>query len=540
MKRYRFVFSLIFAAVYTAVSNAAPPANDNFVNRASLPGGLFYCNNFDATIEPGEPAHAYSYWGCGSNSIWFTWLAPSTATYTFDTKGSDTGMAVCVYTGNSIDALKKVKYGYGNVSYSATNGTTYQFAIVGLGTFSTGIIAAFHYEANVSPWIISSVQTTEYIRAAGARNGSLAFFNSKDCIYLRYRTNQFGVTVDSEVIIDYYPQNGVTILDKKGNTIINNVAPPNTGTKYDLLAFDGKLLLVYNQENSHVILYKVKNGLALVNEQTVENVLSGLIEGSQIFVVQIKLDSPPDIPNLGFKVFDKKLKNERWASPLKQGMVRVHSFKKNFISRWVEKTHDLNVTFFKKDKKIAEYDIPLPMVGEVGFCSDGKGGILHWTYYTDGLEIVNSPLTYVDRKNNLVFDNKTLADSGNLWNYADHSSKVLFTAVTDGASKKIRSYKIGKDMKKLGEANVNNFYSMRFTDKELRVDQINSLNIGFSKFNRKMKPKWIEPVSPGILRDLRRGVYMRQIITPQPGQTNYYFKIFNKKKTIAEHTIIDN
>ena len=96
MKKYNTI--LITVVFFTIFSFAAPPANDNFSARITLTGtsGVVTGTTVEATLETDEPVHAYSYGGNGSNSIWYSWTAPGTAKYTFETIKSDKNSFVCV------------------------------------------------------------------------------------------------------------------------------------------------------------------------------------------------------------------------------------------------------------------------------------------------------------------------------------------------------------------------------------------------------------------------------------------------------------
>lgn len=130
---------LLFAlAVITEPVLAAPPANDNFINRATLSGTFVKATstNVEATSESGEPFHA----GLGGGkSVWYTWTAPSTGTFTAYLIGSSSfsNRLLSFYTGGSLGSLFSVASGSGGydsplqVSLSATSGTVYQIAIDG-------------------------------------------------------------------------------------------------------------------------------------------------------------------------------------------------------------------------------------------------------------------------------------------------------------------------------------------------------------------------------------------------------------------------
>ncbi len=116
------MFGLVFAAGSVYICSAAPPANDDFADRIVLPGvsGSVTGNNAEATLEPGEPCHAYPRHVYDSNSIWYTWTAPSTATFSFDTRDSALGPVLCIYAGGSVGDLTKKVEVPGISSFSAS------------------------------------------------------------------------------------------------------------------------------------------------------------------------------------------------------------------------------------------------------------------------------------------------------------------------------------------------------------------------------------------------------------------------------------
>ena len=122
-----------------ALTAASP--NDNFANARSIynyTGSSLTISdtNVGATGEAGEPNHV----GVSNpiNSVWFSWVAPSNISMTFETKGSTFDTTMAVYTGASVNALTFIT---GNddvagentsrVTFAATSGTTYYIAVDG-------------------------------------------------------------------------------------------------------------------------------------------------------------------------------------------------------------------------------------------------------------------------------------------------------------------------------------------------------------------------------------------------------------------------
>jgi hypothetical protein len=115
-------------------SDPAPP-NDNFANRIGLAGETANAtgSNIEATQEVDEPTQSGTI-----NSVWWTWTAPSSGNYTFDTQGSGFDTYLYLFTGNDLPNLSQVAAdddsGEGLTSLitqNVTAGTTYQIAVDG-------------------------------------------------------------------------------------------------------------------------------------------------------------------------------------------------------------------------------------------------------------------------------------------------------------------------------------------------------------------------------------------------------------------------
>jgi len=547
MKNLLLLITVLMYFFIVNSTNAAAPVNDMFANHITISGssGSVTGSNSDATLEPEEPHHVYSpllgYPGFGSNSVWWTWTAPTTAIYGFDTRGTSSNVFVCIYTGDNLTNLKKNVYNYRFAPLYATNGTTYQIAVVGADVTSTGKIVLNFYKSEISPWICAMRNTNNVLMGAAAPNGSFASLNEKIIFGTEIRTNQYGYTYGTKQSLKFYAQSGVTISDKKKNIILNNDNPSGAGTQYVILAFNGKILTIYDQLNSRLVSYKIKKELILHNEQPLS--IEGIFEpfrdrNSTIFIYQFQLGFPPNGISSGLDIFDIKLKKKSSGVPLQNGFINIHSQKKQIISHEIEGTYNLNINFFKKEKSVAKHKIHLPIKGQIIYCTDGKGGIIYWTREFGSSGYVNSPLSYISGKGKLIFSNKTLVDSGETWNYVEGSLKNFVTVIKNGTSATLHSYKISKEMKKVGEVVVNNYGNSKFIENEIIVNQRLSDQEGFTIFNSNLKKKWTEPLAPGFIENLGKGVFVRHVETPGAGFTNYHFKIFKKKKTIAEHDLI--
>lgn len=114
------------------------PQNDNFLSALALPGGYgsTFVNNVAASHEPLQPASS------GMHSIWYHWVAPSTAWWTFNTQASDFDTSLTVYTGSGISSLNALGSSdnvdsdnhTSSVVVPVTNGVHYYIMVDGVGT----------------------------------------------------------------------------------------------------------------------------------------------------------------------------------------------------------------------------------------------------------------------------------------------------------------------------------------------------------------------------------------------------------------------
>ncbi|MCP4345483.1 MAG: DUF1416 domain-containing protein [Desulfobacterales bacterium] len=111
------------------------PANDNYADAVEITGlsGQTTGLNTDATKETGEPDHAGN---SGGKSIWWTWTAPETGYFYFDTYESSFNTLLAVYTGSSVDNLTEAVSSYNDwinlnnsLTFQAQSGVKYYIAV---------------------------------------------------------------------------------------------------------------------------------------------------------------------------------------------------------------------------------------------------------------------------------------------------------------------------------------------------------------------------------------------------------------------------
>jgi hypothetical protein len=128
---------VIGAVALSGAAQAAPPANDLFVNAQPLlgPAGSVTGTNLEATKEPGEPNHAND---AGGRSVWFQWTAPFSGPAVVGTCGATTfDTLLGVYVGSNVAALGAIAANddscgdRSQAEFNAVAGSTYSIAVDG-------------------------------------------------------------------------------------------------------------------------------------------------------------------------------------------------------------------------------------------------------------------------------------------------------------------------------------------------------------------------------------------------------------------------
>ena len=132
-------------------SDSGNSGSDDFRLRASLSGasGRSVGSNVGADTESGEPNHAGN---SGGASMWWTWRAPTTGSFTFHTRGSDIDTLLAVYTGNSLNRLTEIASNddadgetlRSAVRFTAQQGSKYHIAVDGYGGATGAIVLNWH------------------------------------------------------------------------------------------------------------------------------------------------------------------------------------------------------------------------------------------------------------------------------------------------------------------------------------------------------------------------------------------------------------
>lgn len=139
----------------------SPPltGSDTFSSRTVLVGANVTAagTNTSATIESGEPRNAGV---TGGKSVWWSWTAPTSGSYSFSTSGSSFDTTLGVYTGSSVNSLvavasnddEKSSVVTSRLAFTAIAGTAYQISVDGYKGASGQIYLAIqsHYVPNDS------------------------------------------------------------------------------------------------------------------------------------------------------------------------------------------------------------------------------------------------------------------------------------------------------------------------------------------------------------------------------------------------------
>ncbi len=231
--------------VTSAASFTVLPAtltNDNFASAQTISGtsGAVTGSNVGATKETGEPTHAGN---AGGASVWYSWKAPQSAIYTFDTYGSSFDTLLAIYVGSSVSGLTAVAAnddaGTGvtsAISFSATAGVTYAIAVDG-SNGQTGTIKLDWAINTVAPAINSFAPasgapgTTVVISGANLTGATAVTFGSAPATSFFSTTTQVIATVPTGAVTGL-----ITVTTANGTATSAGVFTVNTPPSNDNFA----------------------------------------------------------------------------------------------------------------------------------------------------------------------------------------------------------------------------------------------------------------------------------------------------------------
>lgn len=517
----------------------AGPPNDNFVDREQLTGasGYVYGNNIGATIESGEPWHNGRY--PEYRSVWYTWTAPASGEYAFDTRNVATKFGIKVYTGNSIIHLSSASIlGEKYIHFMATAGTEYQVAVFSYEDKNVSFKLNFY--PDTLHWYVQQASTNDFISVYATRKGVLAYVTGLREYYARWQTNAYGLRASGESKYTY-AIDGLTILDKDSNPIVSNITPEDAGTHYQVQYFDGKYLYLYNQNSKAIILYRLKkNSLVKMGLQTLDGMNGFGILGKYALASHTQKDFQTQFYRQGMKVFDRNLKKLLWEEPLSKASVwRLNQ--KGYYQHAVFGEYDMTWSICKKGTKLCT--VTIPYIGKFMFSYlDEKGNLLYWYYIPGYYANTNDPVSTINKKGDTILDNESLPGIGNAWMHGNFNKGIFYVMTVEGTDKRgIHGFKMGKTIKQLGSGSVDFARYVAIHDSRVTIlqeQQSTPYYYGFTQYDKKLKKiLWTEPLLEGYVRYVDKGVFLREWKAVSGSQTNYHAKIFNQKGTIVEHVI---
>lgn len=158
------------------------PPNDAFANAGSIAltnnAATVNGHTTNATKQAGEPNHADN---AGGHSIWWRWTAPAGGPVSLNTRGSYADTTLAVYTGSAVNALTTIASNddidsgivqASSLTFSATAGTTYFFAVDGWDGDTAGITLNLGFTPS-GPLL--PVITAQPVSATVTAGGSVSF-----------------------------------------------------------------------------------------------------------------------------------------------------------------------------------------------------------------------------------------------------------------------------------------------------------------------------------------------------------------------------
>lgn len=535
----RIAFLLAAMAVICSSCLAAAPPNDNFADRIQISGssGLVPFNNHGATIEPGEPRHMHlqkTY-----RSVWWKWTAPYTGEFGFQTKMYAVYPYMCFYTGNSITNLVRVSTtGAGYVHLRAEEGTTYNLAVSFLKDTDLSP-TLLYYPDPLSYWFITDTDTRYTYKLKASRKGAIAHYPFTYTHTVYTRTNKMGFTAGSK-LLKTNSCSGITIIDRKNAVIVSNYFADGAGTNFDLKHFDDKYLYLYNGDSDTLIAYCIKkNRLEKIGFQTIAGLFVCNVKGKCVYAVSSFREDNTTFQTYGLKVFDRNLKKLLWEHPVDR-YYYAYMYDNGVYSRHAYGEYNFMISLYKKGKIV--YDHPLPYQDtRLNWQADSKGNLVYWYFIDNKPYHTNSLLTLIGRKGKPVQEDFSLPGSGNAWRHGPFSGNILYMGIQAGNATELHAYKLGKKIIPYGTADIEDLYTLYPAGSQLAVLRMITgppVQIGMLLFDKKLKKTvWTVPMQERALNYIDKGTFVQQWTTTDFGITNVHVRIFDRKRTIAEHVI---
>jgi hypothetical protein len=480
-----------------------------------------------ATLEPGEPHYG------NSNTVWWTWSPPSYAVYQFDTFGSSFDTYLAVFIGDVVtslytdarndDALGTLQSA---VCLESGPGTDFRIQVSGSKAGDVGTIALNWHRITVwSDWFYSHSYTDTYFDVEFGADLSVLSLWYMQAWKVYYRTNELGCEERRYESSCVYT-NGITITDRNHNKRIDNKLPEGIGENFSFENYDGEQILVYDPDSKKLMAFKAKQDVFVKsNEQAIDDFGGAWFDGSEIHVFVYRDNME------GLRVFDKKLKKEKWTVPLAEG--DIGTIGKGLIARTIWSNSSVAITCTKKGKKlVAQHFISNVVIGSTHIEHDSKGGVLYWTNKSG----TNSPLTYVDKKGARIVDDQSLTDVGDVWSFESFDGKTLYVSkhVGDGTNV-FYVYKV-KGLANLGKKEVDCGAMLR-AGRKAYIFSYCGAGSGLIVCDKKLKKeKWTEPQADGDIWRLRKEIFVRMTRSTAGDIVTETHKLFNRQGEIVTYT----
>ena len=528
-----------------------PPPNDNFAASIELVNddGAAAGDTTEATMEPGEPWHADYF---GTNSIWWSWKAPYDGVFGFDTFGSGTSAKLMIYSGSALVSLTRVAQAPNRMfsaTLVATAGVTYQIAVCGAESADQGAVQVRYYPQIISDPFVFQVATNEHNTPLAAPDGSVCF--APGATYITYNVRSNTVGVYSELALGYSMDTlGVTIRTKAGTVLLNNAPLPGISNPYAVHDYNGRALLAYEYNSGRLVLFKVsRHGLQNVAEQIITSpaALMSVFTAKDIRLMFMEMSLLGGQPRLGVTAYNKQLRRQLWSLPLEEGGIDHVTAPQGVFCRSAIGLYTVAATVYKKGVALYTQTItlpPAPEFGEVRTESDTAAGLLFWTAQDGADYSTNGPVSYLDKKGHTVINALTFPDTDNCWSFGASNGKIIYLARPDGLNISVIAYQIGAVFVELARQPFASFDEVLLTGGTatimLRDDNPPPTLNGMVQYDKRLRrEKWNNPLTRGDeLNDLGHGVFNRTAYEPMGATTNIMVNIFNRRGTLADHTLI--
>ncbi|MCX7003439.1 MAG: hypothetical protein NTV22_09220 [bacterium] len=517
----------------------APPVNDNFANRTLLAGDLIVAvgTTEDATLEAGEPFHPY--WGCGSNSIWYTWTAPYSGPFRTDVGASISECALAVFTNTTLATLARIHDGYRPfVSFDAVAGRTYQIVVVGVPP-AEGMITLELYHEHLGPAFIQSTATNTTVVLHPLANGTVLLAAQDEYTQSVARTNQFLMVSRHQTVAHTRPR-ALNVIDRRGRYLLTNAVPPGVSTRYTVLGFNGRRIVLYDQLTARLHVFRLRRGtLVPVADQLLPNVYAGGLARRDIVAIQVDQGDGSREMSFGAAVFDPALA-ERWRMPLAPGLpVCVYTSAGIFARELLQNTAAY-VSVYHRGEFDHAWSFPYPSAG--GFIYDFavRGEMLHYIDTGTWYAPTNTGLACYDRAGVPQLTNIILPGVGSAWSFEDFDgTRLLVSQPATAPASTLSAFILGRTVRAGGNATINHFAFAEFQNNVPVAYQYQELFDGvhgFTTYNRTLRrARWTEPLAAGDIWLFARGVFLRAFTQPSGGHTNFNVRIATRQGVIANH-----